>query len=101
MIVHLSASAERDLETIADFIAQDDPRRAISFIRELREKCLNLADLPTGFPLVPRYEAEGVRKRRYGRYLIFYRVDSSRVFVLHILNGAQDYDTILGAEVSE
>jgi toxin ParE1/3/4 len=49
--------AERDLEEIADFIAQDSPRRAQSFIDELRDRALGLADAPRAFPLVPRFEA--------------------------------------------
>ncbi len=55
MIVHLSAEAEQDLqdlETIVDYIARDNPLRAISFLRELREKCLGLVDLPERFPLI-------------------------------------------------
>lgn len=95
MIVHLSAEAEYDLETIGDYIAQDNPTRAISFLRELREKCLGLGNLPERFPLVPRYEAMGVRRRGHGNYLIFYRVEGEKVVVIHILHGAQDYGTIL------
>ena len=45
MIVHLTAEAVRDLEAIGDFIARDNPERAVSFIGELRAKCLALADL--------------------------------------------------------
>lgn len=32
MIVHLSAEAEYDLETIGDYIARDNPGRAITFL---------------------------------------------------------------------
>ena len=95
MIVHLSAEAERDLETIGDFIAADNPARAVSFLGELRSKCLGLADMPERFPLVQRYEATGVRHRGYGNYLIFYRVEMDRVVILHILHGARDYGAIL------
>lgn len=95
MIVHLSAEAEEDLERIADYIALDNPARAISFLQELRGKCLALADMPERFPLVPRYEASGVRRRGHGNYLIFYRVESEKVVIVHVLHGAQDYSAIL------
>lgn len=95
MIVYLTAEAEQDLERIADYIAMDNPPRAVSFLEELREKCLALADMPERFPLVPRYEASGIRRRGHGNYLIFYRVETERVVIIHILNGAQDYTTIL------
>ena len=52
MIVRLTAEAENDLEQIGDYIAQDNPKRALSFVRTLRDKCLGLADAPYGFPLV-------------------------------------------------
>lgn len=59
MIVHLTAEAEFDLETIGDFIARDNPKRALSFLRELRWKCLALADMPERFPVVARYKTPG------------------------------------------
>ena len=95
MIVHLTAEAEYDLETIGDYIARDNPARALSFLQELRSKCLGLADMPERFPLVPRYEAAGVRRRVHRNYLIFYRVEREKVVILHILHGAQDYSAIL------
>ena len=70
MIVRLSVEAELDLEAIGDFIARDDPSRALSFLQELREKWLGLAEMPQRFPLVPRYEATGVRRRAHGGYLM-------------------------------
>jgi plasmid stabilization system protein ParE len=94
MIVHLSAEAEHDLEVIGDYIASDNPARALSFLQELRSKCLGLADMPERFPLVPRYEATGVRRRGHGDYLIFYRVEAEKVIILHILHGARNYNTI-------
>ena len=78
MIVHLSAEAEYDLETIGDYTARDNPARALSFLQELRSKCLDLADMPERFPLVPRYEATGVRRRGHGDYLIFYRIEPKK-----------------------
>lgn len=95
MIVHLTAEAEHDLETIGDYIARDNPARALSFLQELRAKCLGLADMPERFPLVPRYEAAGVRRRVHRDYLIFYRVEREKVAILHILHGAQNYSAIL------
>ncbi|MEP6785994.1 MAG: type II toxin-antitoxin system RelE/ParE family toxin [Sphingomonadales bacterium] len=91
MIVTISARAQSDLEAIGDYIARDNPKRAVSFVRELRKKCLDLSALPHGFPIVPQYETLGIRKRTHGNYLIFYHVDTDRITVLHIVNGAMDY----------
>lgn len=98
MIVELAGEAERDLERIGDRIASDDPVRAVTFVRELREACLDLATYPARFALVPRYEDQGIRHRVHGNYLIFYRVAARKVVILHILHGAMDYAGLLFPE---
>ncbi|MBJ2151581.1 type II toxin-antitoxin system RelE/ParE family toxin [Paracoccus sp. IB05] len=95
MIVEITAAAEADLESIGDYIARDNPARAVAFIRELGRSCLELAEHPEAWPIVPRYEAHGIRRRVHGRYLIFYQLHPGRVTVLHILNGAMDVEAIL------
>lgn len=97
MIVHFLPEAIVDLETVGDYIALDNPRRAVAFIQELRDKCLSLADMPYAFPVVPRYERFGIRHRVYGNYQIFYRVVESdeRIDIVHILHGARNYAAIL------
>jgi len=95
MIVELTAAAEADLEAIGDYIAQDNPARALSFVQELSRSCLELADMPEAWPIVQRYERHGIRRRVHGRYLIFYRVAEDRIVVLHVLNGAMDVEAIL------
>jgi toxin ParE1/3/4 len=91
-------TAEADLERIGDYIARDNPRRAISFVQELVDHCLTLADMPRAFALVPRYEHAGIRRRPYGAYLIFYRIGIDRIEILHVLNDAMDYESILFPE---
>lgn len=95
MIVVLTDEAKADLERIGDFIAADNPRRAETFVVELLDRCSRLAEMPRAYPLVPRYEQTGVRRRPYENYLVFYRVTGTRVEILHILNGAQDHEPIL------
>lgn len=99
MLVRLLPDAEADLEAIGDYIARDNPMRAMTFIAELRDKCSSLADTPQGFPLVPRYEHYGVRHRVHGRYQIFYRPVGDpvvRIDILHIIHGARDYASLFG-----
>ncbi|KAF0114660.1 MAG: toxin (ParE-type) of toxin-antitoxin system [Rhodobacteraceae bacterium] len=95
MIVELTATAEADLEYIGDYIARDNPARATSFVRELYRSCLDIADMPEAWPVVPRYEHHGIRRRVHGRYLIFYRVGAGRVTILHVLNGAMDVEALM------
>ncbi|WP_162923250.1 MULTISPECIES: type II toxin-antitoxin system RelE/ParE family toxin [Burkholderia] len=98
MIVRLSDFAIDELEAVADDIARDNPQRAVTFVQEIRDKCMSLAAMPLAFPLVPRFERHGVRHRVYGNYQIFYRVvgdPPTRIDILHILHGARDYASIL------
>ncbi len=98
MIVVFTGAAEADIERIADYISHDNLGRAVTFARELIDRCEGLAQSPHAFPLVPRYADAGVRRRPYRGYLIFYTVSDGRVEILHILNGVQDYETILFPE---
>ena len=98
MIVVITKTAEANLEAIGDWIAADNPARALTFIVELRDRCAALADSPRAYPLVPRYEHTGVRRRSYRDYLIFYRIVDDCIEVLHVLHGAREYDPILFPE---
>ena len=95
MIVVVSAEAESDLEQIAAYVAEQSVEIALNFVQELREKCESLAGAPRGYPLVPRYEHLGIRGRPFGNYLIFYRVGTDAIEVVHILHGARDYEPLL------
>ncbi len=98
MKVDITSAAEADLEAIADYIARDNPVRAFSFVRELYERCLDTAEMPEAWPIVPRYEHHGFRRRVHGRYLIFYRISEDRITILHVLNGAMDVEALLFPE---
>ena len=91
MNVAWSPAALADLETIRDFIAADNRERAVSFVMEITAAGEAIADMPRAFGLVPRLEERGIRKRTFGRYLIFYRIKAESVQILHVVHGARDY----------
>ncbi len=91
MRVIFTPRALSDLEAIGDYIATENPERAISFVGELRDRCLSLSENPERFPLAERLAAAGVRKLSHGSYMIFYRVYPDLVTVARILNAATDY----------
>jgi plasmid stabilization system protein ParE len=98
VIVTLTAEAEADLEQIATYVAEQSPDSALKLVREIRQRCESLQDAPRGYPLVPRYEHWGIRRRPFGRFLIFYRVRKDTIDIIHILHGARDYESLLFPE---
>ncbi|WP_455425733.1 type II toxin-antitoxin system RelE/ParE family toxin [Dryocola sp. LX212] len=89
MKLGISPLAEHDLETIGDWIAQDNPVRAVSFTEELYQQCLLIAESPTLYRERPELGA-GVRCSTYGRYLLLFRVLDSEVRIERVVHGARD-----------
>jgi toxin ParE1/3/4 len=73
MRVVISVAAETDLEGIADYIARDNPRRALSYVGEIRAYCHSLGISPRAYAAVDELSA-GLRRALYGRYMIFFSV---------------------------
>ncbi|MGL5363880.1 MAG: type II toxin-antitoxin system RelE/ParE family toxin [Bosea sp. (in: a-proteobacteria)] len=89
-----SRLAETDLEAIAFFIAADSPRRALSFVGELRLHCLLVAKQPLAYPLREEYGA-GIRMTVHGRYLIFHAIRDDAVVIERIIHGARHPESML------
>ena len=94
MNVVLTAEAEADLIATGEFIRPHNPARAATYVQELLSRWFQLADMPRTYPLVPRYERHGIRRCVHEEYLIFYRVGPDRIEVIHILQGARDYEPL-------
>jgi toxin ParE1/3/4 len=87
--VRFSPKAESDLEQIGDYIVRDSPRRAVSFIDELRETCARIGHAPEAFQLQPTIGAT-IRRAVHRRYSVFYTVHPREVRIERILHGARD-----------
>ena len=88
-------AARVDLIEIGDFIAQDNPERAVSFMDEIEAKMAQTAERPGSFPTRDELY-EGLRSARHGRYLIFFFEDGDEVRVVRVLHGARDLQRVLG-----
>ena len=95
MIVIITPEARADLDRIWSFIEQSNPRRAITFVREILARIKLLGTMPLRFQLLAGREQSEIRRMPYRNYVIFYRVIGQEIYILHILNGAQDHDAIL------
>lgn len=87
--VDFTALAESDLEAIGDYIAQDNPQRALSFLGELRSQCDSIAREPLAYRARSEL-ATGLRSCAYGRYVIFFQPCKDGVLVVRILHAARD-----------
>jgi len=70
--LELSRFVESDLNAIAAFIAEDNPRRALSFLGEIQEKILRIGEQPLLYQLRPEI-GEAARIAVVGNYLILFR----------------------------
>jgi toxin ParE1/3/4 len=87
--IEVSSLVEGDLDEIADYIAQDNPRWALSFLREIREQILALGRRPLRFRLRTELE-EDARVALVGRYGILFRIHDDAVRVERVVYVTHD-----------
>ncbi len=88
---YFTPEARSNLQHIHDYIAQDSPANALSFVNLLEGQCERLAEGP--FIGIERPEF-GLDIRSFvvpgTRYMIFYRPTIGGVEVLYIAHGSRD-----------
>lgn len=90
MKLFVRAAARQDLQSIAEYIARDNPARAQSFAQELADKIRSVAERPLSFPARSDWGPD-LRSATHGRYRIIFRVELETVSVLRILHSARDF----------
>jgi toxin ParE1/3/4 len=83
--------AERDLEEIWWYIAQDSPLSADRLLDRIQENCLALAN----FPLMGTSRDEliaGLRCQPVGNYLVFYFPLEDGIDIIRVLHGSRDLE---------
>lgn len=91
--VRLSESAVNDLISITEYIAQDSPSRAESFVNELRERSVRKLSI---FPF-PGVAVAALRYMTLGSYVVVYSVDevTRTVMIVMVSEGHRDRRRIL------
>jgi toxin ParE1/3/4 len=97
MRLELSSFVETDLDAIADYIAQDNPTRAVSFLREIRAQLLRIGQNPLLCQLRPDI-GDGARMAIVGRYVILFRTAADTVRIERVLYGGRDLLVLLQSE---
>ena len=89
MRFRFSRRAEADLEEIGDFIARDNPMRAVSFVGELRDHCRKLLTFPQAARVRPELD-DGVHLGVFGNYVILYVVHLDLLEIRRVVHGARN-----------
>jgi plasmid stabilization system protein ParE len=97
MRVELSAFIESDLDVIAEYIALDNPARAVSFIREIRAKFRQIGQHPLIYQLRPEI-GEQARMALVGRYVILFRIVDDVARVERVVYGGRDLWVVFNEE---
>lgn len=94
MFLKFSTQSALDLEEIGDYIARENPLRAISFLEELEKHCQKITETPEAFPL-RKDLAHNLRMAVHGNYLIFFSVELDMLRIERILHGARKIGELL------
>jgi toxin ParE1/3/4 len=90
MKVHWTDTAQRHLDAIYHFIAQDSPAYAKRMVDRLTRRSSQIGEFPFSGRTVPEYEMEQIREVIEGPYRIIYYIKTDQIDVLAVLHGAQD-----------
>jgi toxin ParE1/3/4 len=89
----LSPRIERDLDEIAEWIAMDNPRRALKVLRELRIAFRRIAQDPLIFRLRPEI-GKDARLAVVGHHVVLFWVRGSLVRFERVAYGGRDLPTL-------
>jgi toxin ParE1/3/4 len=89
--------AQDDLISILEFIANDNPRRAISFVNRLDERIAQLEHHPLlgRTPRHPKLREYGYRVLVIEAYLVFYIVRGQTVEIHRAIHGSSNIDYLI------
>jgi plasmid stabilization system protein ParE len=92
--VEFSAFVESDLVAIADYIAEDNPGRAVEFLHEIRDEIRRIEKNPLLYRLRPEI-GEEARLAIVGRYVILFRIQGKVVRIERVVFGGRDLPSLL------
>ena len=81
------------LENIADYIAQDKKGAANKFLKELKNKIINLKHFPYKYRKSFYFNDENIRDLIFKGYTIIYKIEKDKIIVLDIFKKEQ-YENI-------
>jgi toxin ParE1/3/4 len=92
-VLQLSRYVEKDLDGIADFIAQDNPKRAVTFIQDIRQKFHHIQQQPLIYQLRSEIGG-GARMATVGNYAILFRIIENVVRIERVVYAGRHLSNI-------
>jgi plasmid stabilization system protein ParE len=95
--VEITPFAEADIAEIWDYIAQDSPANAKTFVLALEEQIASLEKFPKRCARIPENELLGTSYHHliHGSYRTIFRISASRVIILRVIHSSRLLDTSL------
>ena len=92
--INISFNAQKDLEHIFFYIAEDSINNAKKFILELEEKIYSLDSMLERFALIPENVFFGTNYRQivHKKYRVIYKISSNSVYIMRVVHGAKLFD---------
>lgn len=93
--IRYTRDAVDDLDSIFDYISEDNRKAALDMLERIENAILKLADNPRLGMVLPTDDLSlvepGYRRTVVNPYLIFYRIGRDEVFISRVLHGRQDW----------
>jgi len=96
--VHWTHAADRDLESIIEWIARDDTEAAIRILQRIRKAASGLETIPRRGRIVPELEELSLlvyREILAPPWRIIYRISGYHVFVMAVIDSRRNVEDIL------
>lgn len=90
MKVHWTETAERHLDAIYGFIAQDSTTYALRTVDRITRKSQQIGEFPMSGRRVPEYDMEQIREVFVGPYRIIYHIKSDQIDVIAVIYGSME-----------
>lgn len=90
MKVHWTETAERHLEAIYAFIAQDSAPYALRTVDQITWKSQQIGEFPMSGRRVQEYDMDQIREIFLGSYRIIYHIKSDQIDAIAVLHGSME-----------
>jgi len=91
-------TAWRDLRHVADYIAEDSPGYAATFVEQIRDLARSLDLFAHRGRIVPELGDPAVRELLVGNYRLLYEIHPATIEILGLIHGARDLAALWARE---